>query len=105
MTRPAGQIDKLSPQPVVTFLKYVALKGDAVPDSLDVAKQRKLVEDLKRDGQRTQDAESRLRDMLDFISSVRSYRSGPASKIDQKSRQKSMRSHCQMTGATDHSIR
>jgi hypothetical protein len=42
-----------------------------VPDSLDIAKQRKLVEDLKRDGQNTDDAETRLRDMLNFLTSVR----------------------------------
>jgi hypothetical protein len=43
----------------------------AVPDSLDIAKQRKLVEDLKRVGQNTDDAETRLRDMLNFLTSVR----------------------------------
>jgi hypothetical protein len=45
-----------------------------VPDSLDVAKQRKLIEDLKRDGLQTQDAETRLRSMLEFMMSARSYR-------------------------------
>lgn len=41
-----------------------------MPNSLDVAKQRKLLEDLQRDGQNTEDAEIRLRDMLDVIASV-----------------------------------
>ena len=41
-----------------------------MPNSLDVAKQRKLLEELQRDGQNTQDAEIRLRDMLDVIASV-----------------------------------
>jgi len=45
-----------------------------MPNSLDVAKQRKLVEDLRRDGQNAQDAEMRLRDMLAVITSL--HRSG-----------------------------
>jgi 4-aminobutyrate aminotransferase-like enzyme len=57
-----------------------------MPNSLDVAKQRKLVEDLKRGGQNTRDAETRLKDMLDFITSVRGYGAGTA-KLDHKSRQ------------------
>ena len=57
-----------------------------MPNSLDVAKQRKLVEDLKRGGQNTQDAETRLKDMLDFITSVRGYGTGMANKLDHKSR-------------------
>jgi hypothetical protein len=55
-----------------------------VPNTLDVAKQRKLIEDLKRDGQTTQDAELRLKDMLEFITSIREYRWGHTSKIDHK---------------------
>jgi len=55
-----------------------------VPNTLDVAKQRKLIEDLKRDGQTTQDAETRLKDMLDFLQSVRAYRADTVNK--QKSR-------------------
>jgi hypothetical protein len=58
-----------------------------MPNSLDVAKQRKLVEDLKRGGQDTQDAETRLKDMLDFITSIRGYGAGTANRLDQKSRQ------------------
>ena len=38
-----------------------------MPNALDVAKQRKLVEDLKRNGQMTAVAEERLNDMLHFI--------------------------------------
>jgi hypothetical protein len=53
-----------------------------VPNSLDVAKQRKLVEDLKRGGQNTQDAETRLKDMLDFMTSVRGYRAGTVDKLE-----------------------
>ena len=45
-----------------------------MPDSLDVAKQRKLIEDLKRDGLHTQDAEMRLRDMLELIRGAQAYR-------------------------------
>jgi hypothetical protein len=45
-----------------------------MPNSLDVAKQRKLLEELQRDGRSTRDAEIRLRDMLDVIASV--HRSG-----------------------------
>jgi hypothetical protein len=55
-----------------------------VPDSLDVAKQRKLIEDLKRDGQKTQDAESRLQEMLDFITSMRGYRAAALGGMRQK---------------------
>jgi len=58
-----------------------------VPNSLDVAKQRKLVEDLKRDGRNAQDEETRLTDMLNFITSIRGYGPGPAHKTDQKIRQ------------------
>ena len=58
-----------------------------MPNSLDVAKQRKLVEDLRRGGQNTQDAETRLKDMLDFITSVRGYGAGTAHRLDQKPRQ------------------
>jgi DNA anti-recombination protein RmuC len=57
-----------------------------VPNTLDVAKQRKLIEDLKREGQTTQDAESRLNDMLDFLRSVRGYRGDTVNKLRQKSR-------------------
>ncbi len=52
----------------------------AVPDSLDIAKLRKLVEDLKRDGRNADDAETRLRDMLDFLTSVRCAPGKPAHK-------------------------
>jgi hypothetical protein len=55
-----------------------------MPNSLDVAKQRKLVEDLKRDGETTQDAETRLKDMLDAMTSVRGYRSAMAETGRQK---------------------
>ena len=42
-----------------------------MPNSLDVAKLRKLIEDLKREGQQTHDAEMRLQDMLDFMTATR----------------------------------
>jgi hypothetical protein len=38
-----------------------------MPNALDVAKQRKLVEDLKRNGQMAKVAEERLNDMLHFM--------------------------------------
>jgi hypothetical protein len=47
-----------------------------MPDSLDVAHQRRLIEKLERDGQNTQEAESRLRTMLDFLCSIRGYPAG-----------------------------
>jgi hypothetical protein len=58
----------------------------AVPNTLEVAKQRKLIEDLKREGQTTQDAESRLKDMLDFLRSVRGYQPDTVNKLREKSR-------------------
>jgi DNA anti-recombination protein RmuC len=57
-----------------------------VPNTLDVAKQRKLIEDLRRSGQTTQDAETRLKDMLDFLRSARAYRGDTVNKLRQKSR-------------------
>jgi hypothetical protein len=57
-----------------------------MPDSLDIAKQRKLVEDLKRIGQNPVDAETRLRDMLDFLTSVRCAPSSAGAKLALKSR-------------------
>jgi hypothetical protein len=57
-----------------------------VPDSLDIAKQRKLVEDLKRDGQSTNDAETRLRDMLDFLTAVRCAPASAGGRFAHKSR-------------------
>jgi hypothetical protein len=54
-----------------------------MPDSLDIAKLRKLVEDLKRDGRNTDDAETRLKDMLDFLTSVRCAPIKPAHKSRQ----------------------
>ena len=57
-----------------------------MPNTLDVAKQRKLIEDLKREGQTTQDAETRLKDMLEFLRSVRAYRAETVNKLRQKTR-------------------
>jgi hypothetical protein len=57
-----------------------------VPDSLDIAKQRKLVEDLKRGGQNTDDAETRLRDMLDFLTSVRCAPASAGGRLAHRSR-------------------
>jgi hypothetical protein len=57
-----------------------------MPDPLDVAKQRKLIEELKRGGETAQDAEGRLRDMIEIITSVRSYRPTAAGKPRQKVR-------------------
>jgi hypothetical protein len=53
---------------------------------LDVAKQRKLVEELKRGGETAQDAEVRLRDMIEIITSVRSYRPAATVRPRQKAR-------------------
>jgi hypothetical protein len=58
-----------------------------MPNSLDVAKQRKLLEDLQRDGQNTQDAESRLRAMLAVIASLHGYGSADSMRLVQKGRQ------------------
>jgi len=58
-----------------------------MPNTLDVAKQRKLVEELKRGGETAQDAETRLHDMLEILTSVRSYRPAPAGKARPKVRQ------------------
>jgi hypothetical protein len=58
-----------------------------VPNSLDVAKQRKLIEDLRRGGEQTKDAETRLRDMLDILTSVRCYRPAAAPKVRPKVQQ------------------
>jgi len=62
-------------------------REDAVPNSLDVAKQRKLVEDLKRDGRDAQNEETRLEDMLNFMTSVRGYGAWSIQRTDQKIRQ------------------
>jgi hypothetical protein len=58
-----------------------------MPNSLDVAKQRKLLEDLQRDGRNTQDAEIRLRDMLAVIASLHGYGSAGSKQSVQKGRQ------------------
>jgi hypothetical protein len=58
-----------------------------VPDSLDIAKQRKLVEDLKRVGQNTDDAETRLRAMVDFLTAVRCAPASAVGKQAPRSRQ------------------
>jgi hypothetical protein len=50
-----------------------------MPDSLDVAHQRKLIEKLQRDGHSTCEAEARLRTMLDCLCSMRGY---PAGSVD-----------------------
>jgi hypothetical protein len=55
-----------------------------MPNSLDVAKQRKLLEDLQRDGQNTQDAESRLRAMLAVIASLHGIRNGRLEAVGTK---------------------
>jgi hypothetical protein len=51
-----------------------------------VAKQRKLIEELKRDGRQTQDAETRLKDKLDVITSLKGYRSETVGKVRQRGR-------------------
>ena len=58
-----------------------------MPNSLDVAKQRKLLEELQRDGQNTQDAEIRLRDMLAVIASLHGYGSAGSKRLVQKHRE------------------
>ena len=57
-----------------------------MPNSLDVAKQRKLLENLQRDGQNTQDAEMRLQDMLAVIASLHGYGSTGCKQPMQKGR-------------------
>jgi len=42
-----------------------------MPNTLDVAVQRKLIADLERDGRSTQEAEVRLKSMLETIASFR----------------------------------
>jgi hypothetical protein len=42
-----------------------------MPNTLDVAVQRKLIADLERDGRSTQEAEIRLKGMLEAIASFR----------------------------------
>jgi hypothetical protein len=42
-----------------------------MPNILDVAVQRKLIADLERDGRNTQEAEIRLKGMLEAIASFR----------------------------------
>jgi hypothetical protein len=76
-------------KPGVNFYQWHQwrVREGAVPNSLDIAKQRKLVEDLKRDGQQTQDAETRLRDLLDVMTSLRGYRSDMVDRGRQKGRQ------------------
>jgi hypothetical protein len=79
----ADQTDKLLPQAARQL--YAVSKGEsAVPNSLDVAKQRKLIEDLKRGGEQTKDAEIRLRDMLETMTLVRCYRSDTAPRARAK---------------------
>jgi hypothetical protein len=46
-------------------LSYVKVSDSAMPDSPDVAVQRKRIEELQRHGQSTQEAEARLRAMLE----------------------------------------
>jgi hypothetical protein len=55
-----------------------------MPDSLDVAHQRRLVEKLKRDGDSTCEAEARLRTMLDSLSSIRGYPTGSVDMLSKK---------------------
>jgi hypothetical protein len=58
-----------------------------MPNSLDVAKQRKLLEDLQRDGQNTQDAEIRLRNMLAVIASLHGYGAAASKRLVPKDSQ------------------
>jgi hypothetical protein len=58
-----------------------------MPNSLDVAKQRKLLEDLQRDGQNTQDAETRLRNMLAVIASLHGYGTADSKRFVEKNGQ------------------
>jgi hypothetical protein len=55
-----------------------------MPDSLDVAHQRKLIEKLQRDGLSTYEAETRLRTMLDCLSSTRGYSTGSVDTLAKK---------------------
>jgi hypothetical protein len=50
-----------------------------MPDSLDVAVQRKRIEELQRHGQSTQEAEAQLRVMLDAVT----WRSQAADRMPQ----------------------
>jgi hypothetical protein len=57
-----------------------------MPDSLDVAHQRKLIETLQRDGHSTYEAEIRLRTMLDFLTSIRGYQAGAVERPSKERR-------------------
>ena len=58
-----------------------------MPDSLDIAHQRKLIETLEREGQSTHEAEIRLRTMLDFLCSIRGYPTGTGdAQVEQRAR-------------------
>lgn len=63
-----------------------------MPNSLEVAKQRQLLEDLQRNGQNTQDAEIRLRDMLAVIASLHGYGAAGSKRLVQKDSQTGSRS-------------
>jgi len=55
-----------------------------MPNALDVAKQRKLIEDLKRNGQMAEIAEERLNMMLQFIA----WRVEAINKVARRARQR-----------------
>jgi hypothetical protein len=55
-----------------------------MPDSLEVAYQRRLIEMLQRDGLSTHEAETRLRTMLDCLSSTRGYSTGAVDMLAKK---------------------
>jgi hypothetical protein len=55
-----------------------------MPNALDVAKQRKLIEDLKRNGETAEIAEERLNKMLQFIA----WRVEAINKVARRARQR-----------------
>jgi hypothetical protein len=57
-----------------------------MPDPLDVAHQRKLIETLQRDGHSTYEAETRLRAMLDSLTSFRGYQAGMVQRLSKEPR-------------------
>jgi hypothetical protein len=57
-----------------------------MPDPLDVANQRKLIETLQRGGHSTYEAETRLRAMLDCLTSLRGYQAGMVQRLSKEPR-------------------
>jgi hypothetical protein len=54
--------------------------GCVMPDCLEVAHQRRLIDELRRDGRSTDEAEIRLRAMLEVLTSFRGYHAAAAER-------------------------